>query len=248
MNSSSLPKIIFLDTVDSTNTFIAQRLQTDILPNGYCVAADYQRAGRGQQGNVWESASGQNLLFSVLLHTQHFPLDRQFVLSKVVSVAIHKFLADRGIDTKIKYPNDILYGNKKLAGILIENRIVGKQMTFSIVGVGLNINQTEFVENKATAISIRQITNRTYDTKTLLAELREAIVTLVSDFDIKKADTYRKPYLDNLFRTDGYYRYEAAGEIFEARAVDVGDEGILRLVTKSGDERQFYFKQVKFIL
>ena len=181
MNSSSLPKIVFLDTVDSTNTFIAQRLQTDILPNGYCVAADYQRAGRGQAGNVWESASGQNLLFSVLLHTQHFPLDRQFVLSKVVSVAIHKFLADRGIDTKIKYPNDILYGNKKLAGILIENRIAGKQMTFSIVGVGLNINQTEFVENKATAISIRQITNRAYDTKTLLAELREAIVTLVSE-------------------------------------------------------------------
>ena len=237
MNSSSLPKIIFLDTVDSTNTFIAQRLQTDILPNGYCVAADYQRAGRGQQGN-----------FDVLPLDVMRALDRQFVLSKVVSVAIHKFLADRGIDTKIKYPNDILYGNKKLAGILIENRITGKQMTFSIVGVGLNINQTEFVENKATAISIRQITNRTYDTKTLLAELREAIVTLVSDFDIKKADTYRKPYLDNLFRTDGYYRYEAAGEIFEARAVDVGDEGILRLVTKSGDERQFYFKQVKFIL
>jgi len=121
-------------------------------------------------------------------------------------------------------------------------------MTFSIVGVGLNINQTEFVENKATAISIRQITNRTYDTKTLLAELRKEIVTLVSDFDIKKVDTYRKPYLDNLFRTDGYYRYEAAGEIFEARAVDVGDDGILRLLTKSGDERQFYFKQVKFIL
>ena len=183
-----------------------------------------------------------------MLHTQHFPLDRQFLLSKVVSVAIHKFLADRGIDTKIKYPNDILYGNKKLAGILIENRIAGKQMTFSIVGVGLNINQTEFVENKATAISIRQITNRIYDTKTLLAELRKEIVTLVADFDIKKADTYRKPYLDHLFRTDGYYRYEAAGEIFEARAVDVGDDGILRLLTKSGDERQFYFKQVKFIL
>lgn len=247
---NSVSDFLALDTVDSTNRYLADMLQKELLPNGFCVFSDFQEAGRGQAGNVWESRKGQNLLFSILLHSEKFPLDKQFLLSEVVSIAICRLLAKSNISVKIKYPNDIFYKDKKIAGILIENRIKGNKMKYSIVGIGLNVNQLEFgANNSRTAISMRQITGIIYDRQSLLSNLRSLIVDLVEDFDVEHKDFYKKLYFANLYRRDGFYKYETTdGEVFEAKIVDIADNGMLQLVTDKGNERSFYFKEVRFVI
>ena len=112
-----LPDTLFLQTTSSTNSYLSDLLSQGAFPHGYCVCSRFQSAGRGQAGNIWESADGENLLFSLLLHTQKFPLDRQFLLSEVVSIAICRFLSRYQISARIKYPNDIFVGNKKICKI-----------------------------------------------------------------------------------------------------------------------------------
>lgn len=248
--NSSVSDILLLDTVDSTNRYLADMLKNGLLPNGYCVCSEFQESGRGQVGNVWESQKGQNLLISILLHSEKIPLDKQFLLSKVVSIAICQFLEKNSISAKIKYPNDIFYGDKKIAGILIENQITGNKMKYSIVGIGLNVNQLEFeANNSRTATSMRQITGIIYDRQLLLSNLRSLIVDLVEDFDVEHKDFYKKLYFANLYRRDGFYKYETAdGETFEAKIVDIADDGMLQLITDNGIEYNFYFKQVRFVI
>ena len=241
-------QIEFLDSIDSTNIYLSNLLENNDLPNGYCIVANFQTAGRGQVGNVWESEKGQNLLFSILLKTEKIPLNEQFMLSKIVSIAIYNVLKNNGIETKIKYPNDIFYEDKKLAGILIENKIVGNKMKNSIVGIGLNVNQLEFVENKYTAISMRNITKIIYEKKIILQSLINQIVLLLNNFEINNKDWYETEYFKHLYRNSGYFSYEANNEVFEAKIISVSPNGKLKLLTNNNIEKDFCFKEVKFIL
>ena len=239
---------LFLQTTSSTNSYLSDLLSQGTFPHGYCVCSRFQSAGRGQAGNIWESADGENLLFSLLLHTQKFPLDRQFLLSEVVSIAICRFLSRYQISARIKYPNDIFVGDKKIAGILIENRIVGKAMQYSIVGIGLNVNQEVFIQNKATATSMRSITGERYHIDALLQSLRHEILDRVDGFSIENKSECKELYFSLLYRCDGYYPYEADGVRFDAKIVDIADDGMLHLTTDKGEERKYYFKQVRFII
>ena len=243
-----LTDTLLLQTTSSTNSYLSDLISQGAFPHGYCVCSRFQSAGRGQAGNVWESAEGENLLFSLLLHTQKFPLDSQFLLSEVVSIAICRFLSRYRISARIKYPNDIFVGDKKIAGILIENRIVGKTMQYSIVGIGLNVNQEVFLQNRATAISMRSITGERYHIDSLLQSLRHEILDRVDGFSIENKSECKEQYLSLLYRRDGYYPYEADGVRFDAKIVDIADDGMLHLTTDKGEERKYYFKQVRFII
>ena len=239
---------LLLQTTPSTNSYLSDLISQGAFPHGYCVCSRFQSAGRGQAGNVWESAEGENLLFSLLLHTHKFPLDRQFLLSEVVSIAICRFLSRYRISARIKYPNDIFVGDKKIAGILIENRIVGKAMQYSIVGIGLNVNQEAFMQNRASATSMRSITGERYHIDALLQSLRHEILDRVDGFSIENKSECKELYFSLLYRRDGYYPYEADGVRFDAKIVDIADDGMLHLTTDKGEERKYYFKQVRFII
>lgn len=239
---------LLLQTTSSTNSYLSDLISQGAFPHGYCVCSRFQSAGRGQAGNIWESAEGENLLFSLLLHTHKFPLDRQFLLSEVVSIAICRFLSRYRISARIKYPNDIFVGDKKIAGILIENRIVGKAMQYSIVGIGLNVNQEAFMQNRATATSMRSITGERYHIDSLLQSLRHEILDRVDGFSIENKFECKEQYFSLLYRSDGYYPYEADGVRFDAKIVDIADDGMLYLTTDKGEERKYYFKQVRFII
>ncbi len=246
-NSSDLTH--WVDEIESTNTAIMQRLAEEVLPNGYCLATRFQTSGRGQAGNSWESCRGENLLFSLVLHSGKFPLQRQFLLSKVVSVAIIRWLSSRGVEAKIKYPNDIFVGDKKLAGILIENIIAGGKMKYSVVGIGLNVNQREFVENSATAISMSMISGQGYDLESELQVLVSEILSSVEHFSESTTDEFRHLYAKNLYRKEGFYRYQTpSGEEFSAEIISISDNGLLTLRTEAGEERKFYFKEVRFLI
>ena len=243
------PKITWVDSLVSTNTTLMERLKSEALDNGFCLSTRFQTSGRGQAGNSWESSRGENLLFSLLIHSEKFPLDRQFVLSKVVSVAILRYLKSKKIDVKIKYPNDIFYGDRKLAGILIENVISGGKMKYSVVGIGLNVNQTEFEINGKTAISMSQIIGEKYDLERELENLCCQILACIREFSEDSIETYQSGYCDNLYRGKGFFQYQTPlGEEFSAEIVSVSDDGRLNLQTSEGVSRSFYFKEVKFVI
>ncbi|MFW6226834.1 MAG: biotin--[acetyl-CoA-carboxylase] ligase, partial [Bacteroidota bacterium] len=133
----------YYEVVPSTNVLAAQFVKDD--PPGWTVIwTGFQEEGKGQQGNRWESNSGENLLASWILYPRFLEPRQQFSLSVINSLAIIDLLNEFGVQGRIKWPNDIFTGNKKIAGMLIENSIEGSYLLFSVIGTGLNVNQTVF--------------------------------------------------------------------------------------------------------
>lgn len=135
-------RVNWFKEIDSTNSQ-AHRCRHEA--SDFTVwAAEFQTAGRGQRGNTWESAVGENLTFSILLKPTNFLSTRQFELSQVVALGVVDYLATHGIEAKIKWPNDIYVGDRKICGILIENVLSGDTLSVCIAGIGVNLNQTVF--------------------------------------------------------------------------------------------------------
>lgn len=232
-----MSSIEWLDQCPSTNTELSSRAD---LPHGYCIAARTQTAGRGQRGNTWEAEPGKNLTFSLLLRPDGLEARRQFELSMAVSLAIVDTLEAYGIDARIKWPNDIYVGLKKLAGILIENRLSGSMIDRAIVGVGLNVNQEVFRSDAPNPVSMKQLTGRQY----ALDELLNALVKNIAEFPALDAAELKARYWDKLLFTDGTYPFaEPGGEIFQASITDVGLDGILSL----SNGRSYAFKEVAWV-
>jgi len=233
---------------DSTNLYLRKLLNESDLPNFFCVYADFQTSGRGQKGTVWESNRGENLLFSFLIHSEKIPIEKQFLLSEIVSIGICNALKHSGLDVKIKWANDIFYQNKKLSGILIETIIVGEKMKYAIVGVGLNVNQIEFSENLPNVVSLRQIFEKKLDCQAILKNILIEISILFENFDVKNFDDLQKKYFELLYRNSGYHLFEEKNEKFYAKILSVGSDGCLKLLTDNNLEKSFYFKEVKFVI
>ena len=233
----------------STNTYL-QQLDTDRhLPEGHIVYTDTQRAGRGQRGNSWESQPGKNLTFSLLLRPEHIPPNQQFLLSQAVSLAMTDLLGRYATGFSIKWPNDIYWEDKKIAGILIENVLSGTTFARSIVGIGLNINQATFVSDAPNPVSLFQITGHTYDIEAVLDQFADAFRTrYLQTFDIGSVQALREEYAATLYRNDGVYPYCSEGETFYASITGVEPDGHLILTTDTGEERRFAFKEVSFLL
>lgn len=150
--------LIHLPSVTSTSTYLQDLLHTQPdLEEWTIVCSDFQTAGRGQKGNSWESADGQNLLFSILLRPTFLPAQSQFLLSETISLSIAEVLNQWHEGFCIKWPNDIYHDDRKVAGILIETSIMGKQITQCTIGIGININQTDFESEAPNPVSLRTL-------------------------------------------------------------------------------------------
>ena len=169
-----LPAIIWHDEIDSTNSE-ARRHLTD-LDNLSVIAACYQTAGRGQGDHTWTSVKGENLTFSVVLKYGPGQLHAKdsLLITQVTTLALRRLLLSKGIDADIKWPNDIyvMGRTKKICGILIENTMHGDDVTASIIGIGLDVNQTDFDPSLPNPVSMKQMTAKTYDTRVLLEEFQ----------------------------------------------------------------------------
>ena len=176
--------IIWLKLTDSTNDEARRRL--DALDNLSVLAAETQTAGRGQGDHTWTSAPGQNLTFTLVLK---FPPCAPIATSEILLVTqavtggIRRYLLSKGVESRIKWPNDIYVGDRKICGILIENILDGKQVSSSMIGIGLNLNQDRFPADLPNPVSLRQLTGRTYDLRTELVLLREALKKTASLLD-----------------------------------------------------------------
>lgn len=204
-------KIIHLNEIGSTNTYVAQNAAS--LDSDTVISTDCQTAGRGQRGNSWEAEPGKNLTFTMLVRPQNFPAIRQFSLSEAVAVAIVDVLGEElEIFAEIKWPNDIYWRDNKLAGILIEHAVMGREIMHTIIGVGLNVNQTVFVSDAPNPISLLQIlTSCQADTDELLIDrnsllekicqrIEENIKRLTDDDALKKM---HEKYMRRLWRNNG---------------------------------------------
>lgn len=226
---------MYIKSTNSTNSLMKEMLAKGEWPEGeYFVYAGYQTAGRGQTGNSWESEADKNLLCSILL-----PPDKDlYFLNIAVGVAILRVI---GEDFTIKWPNDIYYGDKKVAGILVENAILGNEVKYSIAGIGLNVNQTTFVSDAPNPISLKQITGKEYDIDALMQEVYAMVQETLNE------DVWEE-YKNHLYRRDGFWKYEDQNGIFEARIIDVLPTGEIVLCDRNGQNRTYGFKQIKYIL
>ena len=240
---------IHLSETDSTNQYLrelASRKQALVSDQDIVlVTADYQTAGRGCGTNRWESERGQNLLFSLLCHPKTIAPSKQFRLSMMISVAIADVLSCYVDGVSIKWPNDIYVGNKKIAGILIECRVQGGRLCDCLIGVGLNVNQTEFRGDVPNPVSLRQLTDREQDREQLLTEIIDRFFMFLN---VDDAEGIAAKYKSLLYRRTGSWQYADSEGNFLAQLLDVTDEGLLVLRDEMGKLRHYAFKEVAFVL
>ena len=165
--------IIWLESTDSTNKELRRRL--DQSGDLTIIAARMQSAGRGQGEHTWHSAPGQNLTFSILLRHRLLKASDALAVTSIMALGIRDYLRSKGIEPWIKWPNDIWVGEKKICGILVENTIHDGKIEFSIVGVGLDLNQTDWPPELPNPVSLKELTGQEYDTHEELDKLAEAI-------------------------------------------------------------------------
>ena len=218
------------------------------LNEGTVILADEQFAGRGQISNSWHSEAGKNLTFSILLNPGFLAVNQQFELNKAVSLAMADVLAPRlGKGLKIKWPNDILFGSQKIAGILVENIIQGSRWKHAIIGIGLNVNQTEFPAGLEQAASIKNILQTDCNLEELLADLCRAVEARYLQVKAGKFDRLHRDYLDALFRFEEDNTFRLNGALKKGKITGISPEGLLQLELE-GEARQFGFKEIEFVI
>lgn len=195
----------------STNSAIERT-----APHGFALMARRQTAGRGQRGNSWEAAPGLNITLSLMLRPHELPAARQFEVSEAVALGITDLLLEQGLtEVKVKWPNDIYVGDRKICGILIENSLSGNLIGHSIAGIGLNVNQTEFLSDAPNPVSLKQLTGKDY----ALEPLAERMCTLILN---RLGRDNHADYKERLWRGVGEWPWRTvSGELITAAIDDV---------------------------
>lgn len=243
---------IHVDTCPSTMSHAAALSKAE-TPHGTVVTAREQTAGRGQRGNSWESEPGANLTFSLILRPQQWPAARQFELSMAVAVGVCRALRRAlppDADVRVKWPNDIYAGNRKMVGILIESTISGSLITRSIAGIGINVNQTIFRSSAPNPVSMAQLAGHPYDLDTLLSSVVTEILHTAENA-LTSPTPLANEYHTLLWRNDSkLYKWldTATLRIFEASIERVDPAGPLILRLPDGTPRPYLFKQVAAVL
>lgn len=241
-------RIKWLEEADSTNNVLLRHIRD--YDNLSVVAAVKQTAGRGQRGNRWVSAPGDNLTFSLLLKPEGLPAREMMALTCLATLAVRDVLRETGVPAVIKWPNDIYVGKRKICGMLVENGLEGGFIAWSVIGIGINLNQTEFPGELLNPTSVKRLTGRTYDPvsflETICTGLEKRLPELAtSDGRKRLLDTYER----DLFQKDSpaSYRDPETGKTFTGIIRGITPEGLLRMEAE-GWERTFGFKEISYIL
>lgn len=241
-------KIQYLPSCQSTNDEASALIVQTDPAEGTLVITDNQTAGRGQRGNQWEAQSGQNLTFSLILKPSFLTATEQFWLNMAISLGIYDTLQPLvGNSLRIKWPNDIYVADQKLGGILIENTLHGYGIAWSIVGIGLNVNQTEFGYSTATSLQLQAPLPNTYDLPGLLGRLCETLEQRYLQLRSGNRDTLKINYLQILYRFQEEHGFESEGHFFRGIIIGVDDTGRLA-IADDGKVRYFGFKEVSFLM
>lgn len=243
-------KLISLSSTPSTNEYLKDQLSKSTpLPEGTVIMAVQQTAGKGQHGTRWHGESGKNLTFSVLLYPKMIPIEQQFTLTVAISLALVRYLeqalpADHHV--AIKWPNDIYINGRKIAGILIENSFRGRQWNHAVIGIGLNINQTDFPESiQQATTSMALLTGQQVDLMQVLSELCTNIETSYQEIIAGNQQSLTQSYHQKLYRLGEQHNYLIDGVAVPAVLIGVSQQGKLQL-DFNGHVVEFDLKELKF--
>lgn len=235
--------IIKLSHVDSTNDYALSLRSDKIFKEGLVIVSDYQKEGKGQRGSTWESKKGKNLTLSVVLQLDLL-INRQFDISRIVSLSIIDVLLLLGVKSTVKWPNDILVGKRKIAGILIQNIISANKITHSVVGIGLNVNQLSFYNYIPEATSLSLELYKKFNIEQIEDQILLSIKNRVESYRLGRGQDVE--YLDMLFQKDKIIDFEIKSKRFKGIIKGVTNPGLL-IVEIEGQMRNFDLKEIKMI-
>ncbi|MBP5583553.1 MAG: biotin--[acetyl-CoA-carboxylase] ligase [Bacteroidales bacterium] len=236
--------IIELKEISSTNDYALELARTQNIQEFTVIRTDFQTKGRGQIGNHWVADRGKNLLFSVILHPTHIAANNQFILSQCVSLALFHTVSLFCDNVAIKWPNDLYVSNKKIAGILIENLLNGKHIASSIIGIGLNVNQEEFL-GAENPISLKNITHKELNINEILLLFLKELDSLYSQIP-QNDKKIQNEYLNHLYLKDQQATFKDKDGLFVGSISSVTENGQLHIIDEQGEERAYYFKEVEY--
>lgn len=240
-------KVIYLPTCHSTNDIAAEIVHAGLFEEGTIVITDNQVKGRGQRGTVWNANAGENLTFSVILKPTFLPIQEQFLISQVTALAIRAYLGSYVPETKVKWPNDIYMNGRKSCGVLIENSLQGTRYATSIVGIGVNINQSEF--DNAYATSLRRETGRVFT----LGEEFHQLMKYLDAYYIRlrsgnQFEAIRSEYLGHLYGYQQDVKFLYNGHITTGSVTHVTPLGRLRVrLATEPEELEFGLKEIEWV-
>ncbi len=240
--------IVRLAEVASTNNYASTQVADKEVEEGTVFLAEAQTAGRGQRNNYWESEPGKNLTFSLVLKPSFLDVMQQYMISKVVALGLTDYLMQQCDKVSIKWPNDIYVGEQKIAGMLIENSILGGKLKESITGVGININQEQFLSDAPNPVSLKQLTGTEYNTEVCLTGILHSVnkwYLLLKDGQFSTIDSL---FEERMLGMGHWRRYTDGQTTFEGKIEGVNGIGQLVLTTKEGIKQQFHFKEIEFLL
>ena len=237
---------IELLTVESTNNYAMGLARAGMAQHGTVVFTHDQTKGKGQRTKEWVSQKEQNIAMSVVIEPDKLQVSEAFLLSMMAAVAVDDFFRSYvAEEIKIKWPNDIYWRDRKAAGILIENLWQGNEWKFAVVGIGINVNQTDFGELGSKAVSLKQITGRDFETVILAKELckivEENYELLISDSS-SIADCYKS----HLYKVDERVKLKKDNRVFEAVFTDVNNKG--QMIVQHAMEEKFSVGEVEWII
>ncbi len=239
---------IYLPSCHSTNDIATEIIQTKRVFDGTIVITSDQTAGRGQRGNTWEALPNQNITVSMILKPDFLNIAQQFRLNIAVSLGIYEFLCRYLSDgLAIKWPNDIYVGNRKMGGVLIENTLSGSRIAYSVIGIGLNINQLSFSNDKAISLRLASQKSDDFDIEKLIEQLCECIEKYYLQLKNGHTEVQKKKYLERVFRFGEWHQYEQNGERFLGKIIDVAETGHL-IMEVSEEVKKFDFKEISFVI
>ncbi len=269
INPLGMP-FIELQSVDSTNNHALARIHAGLARHGEAFFAHEQLAGKGQRGRGWIAEKDANIVLSIIANPYPLPLAQQFQLSTSVAIAVREFFARyAGDDTRIKWPNDLYWQDRKAGGILIENVVGGKlkdngeQMTdesypssindqpssvwqWAVIGIGININQTSFPSGLQNPVSLKQITGKHFDTVALAKELCEMLNNHYQKLVAGEFEQIYTRYLTHLYKKEEKVKLKKGNRVFEAIIKTVSPSG--RLIVQHTMEEEFDFGEVEWVI
>lgn len=239
-----------LESVDSTNNYAKELLSKSKPIEGSAILAKDQYAGRGQMGNTWYAQPGKNLTLSIILYPDYLDADKQFYLNMAVSLGVKDFcesylLHDDAV--RVKWPNDVYHADNKLGGILIENSISGGKITSSVIGIGLNINQTEFDPKAPNPASFTNITGKEYNIEAIANSLFSFLEKYYLQLRQQHYNFLERAYTEALYRYQQTHEFKKGEQVFKGEINGVAKDGKL-LIHSNGKELRFAFKEVEYII
>jgi BirA family biotin operon repressor/biotin-[acetyl-CoA-carboxylase] ligase len=255
---------IELQSVDSTNNYALSRIHAGLAQHGEAIFAHEQTAGKGQRGKKWTSSKGDNIALSIILQPAPLLLSQQFQLSITVATAINEFFRKyAGDDSKIKWPNDVYWKDRKAGGVLIESIVSSRQSTvnspqstadspkttdwqWAVVGIGLNVNQVDFGSGLVNPVSLKQITGKSFN---VIEMAKEMCLLLDGYFERLVAGKFEEiyaQYLSHLYKINETVKLKKDNRVFDAVIKTVSRSG--KLIVQHSMEEEFDFGEIEWVM